>query len=75
LGVTAIVLLLLAWVGSLSAQTFRGSISGSVVDPSGAAVPNIQIEASNEATGVTYTTKTSSSGQYLFEDLPLVIME
>jgi hypothetical protein len=70
-GVAAIVLLLLAWAGSLSAQTFRGSISGLVVDPSGAAVPNIEVKASNEATGVTYTTKTSSSGQYLFEDLPL----
>jgi hypothetical protein len=64
-------LLLLAWAGSLAAQTFRGSISGTVVDPSGAVVPNLTIAATHEATGVTYTTKTSSSGQYLFEDLPL----
>jgi hypothetical protein len=47
LGVTAIVLLLLAWAGPLSAQTFRGSISGSVVDPSDAVVSNVQVVATN----------------------------
>ena len=35
---------------ALSAQEFRGSISGRIVDPSGAAVPHAVVEARNAAT-------------------------
>lgn len=53
------------------AQTFRGSISGNLQDPSGAAVAGATITATQEGTGVARTTVSSSTGDYTFADLPL----
>jgi hypothetical protein len=55
----------------LLAQTFRGAISGTITDASGAVVPNAQVVASDTATGITYKSVTSSAGDYAFQDLPL----
>ena len=46
----------------LLAQEAGGTISGTVVDPSGAAVPNAEITIVNLATGVKRTVKTNSAG-------------
>jgi carboxypeptidase family protein len=43
-----------------------GSISGTVVDPSGAAVPGAKITATNIDTGATRQTTTSADGSYAF---------
>jgi hypothetical protein len=48
----------------LSAQVIKGSISGTVVDPSGAVIPGAEVQATNVATGSTVTTKTESSGLF-----------
>jgi len=61
----------LVLVTSLLAQTFRGSISGSVVDASSAAVPNASIQAVNKATGLAFNTASSESGDFLIPNLPL----
>jgi len=53
------------------AQTFRGGINGSVTDATGAVVPNAEVTATDTATGVVHTTKSSSAGDFLFQDLPL----
>jgi hypothetical protein len=53
------------------AQTFRGAINGTVVDPSGAMVSGATVKATNNATGVSLTTTTTSGGQFSFQDLPL----
>ena len=53
------------------AQTFRGGINGTLADKSDAAVPNTQVTATDEGTGVVHTTLTSDSGGYSFQDLPL----
>jgi len=50
--VIAIVIVLSLAVG-MNAQTFRGAINGTVVDPSGAAVPNAAVKAMESATGLT----------------------
>src|SRR5271155_5321676 len=68
-GATAIVLALIVLAGH--AQTFRGSINGSVTDPSGASVPNAQVKATEASTGLDHTTNTTNDGQYSFQDLPL----
>ena len=47
------------------------SLSGTVTDPTGAAVPNAKVVASNQATGVESTTQTGGSGAYLFSSLPI----
>ncbi len=46
-----------------------GSIQGSVLDPSGAAVPNAVVTLTEQSTQVTLTTKTSSSGTYAFPNI------
>ena len=48
----------------LEAQEFRGLITGQVVDPSGAVVPNATITALREGTHQPYTAQTNSSGAY-----------
>ena len=53
------------------AQTFRGAISGSLQDQTGAAIPNAPVTATDEGTGVVRTTVSSSTGDYTFTDLPL----
>src|ERR1700676_5218583 len=52
-------------------QTFRGAINGTVADPSGAVVAGAAVKATNNATGVTLDTTTTSDGQFSFQDLPL----
>src|SRR5215831_9664256 len=64
-------LLTLSFVVSASSQTFRGAINGTVADPSGAAVPNATVKATEVATGIDHTTVTTSEGQFAFQDIPL----
>ncbi len=52
-------------------QTFRGGINGTLADKSDAAIPDTQVTATDEETGVAHTTMTSKSGGYSFQDLPL----
>ena len=54
-----------------SAQTFRGGISGIVADQTSAVVPSAILKATNQATGLAYTTTSSSAGEFSFTDLPL----
>ncbi len=53
------------------AQTFRGSIDGTVTDATGAVVSGAQVEAIDSATGSKHDTTSSSSGEFSFPDLPL----
>ncbi len=48
----------------LSAQEFRGSITGSVTDPTGTPIPNVAITAQEERTGTISEAKSDASGQY-----------
>jgi hypothetical protein len=51
------------------AQIDTGSIVGSILDPSGAAVPKAAITVTNEATHEVFNTVSNSSGQYQFTGL------
>jgi hypothetical protein len=62
---------LLALPAAALGQTFRGGISGTVTDTSGAVVPNAQVEAIEIATNTSYKTLTSSAGEFAFNNLPL----
>lgn len=65
-------LALLALLGTtLFGQTSTSSISGTVVDPSGAVVPAAAVSATNEATGVTYRQVTTQAGLYAFNAIPV----
>src|SRR5262249_56937658 len=50
--------------GALFAQGENGTIVGTVVDASGAAVPGTNIVIKNNETGATITLTTSEAGQY-----------
>ncbi|MBV9608424.1 MAG: carboxypeptidase regulatory-like domain-containing protein, partial [Acidobacteria bacterium] len=61
----------LVLVTALSAQTTTGRISGRVTDESGASVPNVKVNLTNEATGVGRDTNTNESGDYSFLEVPV----
>jgi hypothetical protein len=54
-----------------SGQTFRGGISGTVTDQSGAVVPGAQVTAVETATSLSYKALASSAGEFAFTNLPL----
>jgi hypothetical protein len=48
----------------------NGTISGTITDPSGAAISGATVTAKNTLNGVSQTTKTNTTGGYLFSDMP-----
>ena len=64
-------ILLMLFVCAAEAQTFRGSINGTVTDPSGGVVPNAQVKATETATGSEHNTTTTGDGSFAFQDLSL----
>ena len=57
--------------GAVLAQTFRGTILGTVSDSSGAAVPGANVTIKNLDTGLTRTVTTSEDGSYAAPELPI----
>jgi len=53
------------------AQTFRGTVSGTVVDAQNAVIANADIQLTNPATGATLRAKSSASGDFNFPELPV----
>jgi hypothetical protein len=66
--VTIFVLLTAA---AVMAQTFRGTILGTVTDPSGAVVSGATVKVRNVGTGQERTTTTSADGSYAIPELPI----
>lgn len=64
-------LLVLANGLAARAQSVSSSIQGTVVDPSGAAVPDANVELTNMATGVKFQTQTNAAGNYFFPSVAL----
>ena len=56
--------------GSSKAQVGTSSITGTVLDSQGLAVVAAKIVATNEATGASYPSQTTSSGEYSISGLP-----
>ncbi|HWY47849.1 MAG TPA: TonB-dependent receptor [Bryobacteraceae bacterium] len=54
---------------NLNGQVISGDLVGTVTDASSAAVPNVTVTATNDATGVKSTTTTNASGEYRFTNL------
>src|SRR5437764_515993 len=63
-------LLLLECSVSVRAQSDRGTLTGAVADPTGAAVIDTSVTAVNSATGVSTATSTGSDGTYTIPLLP-----
>src|SRR5271155_2430812 len=56
---------------SLSAQTFRGTILGTVTDAQGAVAAGAKVTVKNVGTGLERTTETSADGSYALPELPI----
>jgi hypothetical protein len=58
--------LILLIAASTFAQTTNATLSGTIADPTGARVPNVQVTAQNVQTGVVLTNVTNEAGLYVF---------
>jgi len=67
--VSALVLALFATVQPALADNLYASIRGSVTDPTGAAVPNAKVVATNADTGIQTTVTSNQTGAYVFPQL------
>ena len=70
-GVSFLAVLLALIPAAVLAQTGAGSITGLIVDESGAAVPGVTVTATNQATNVAYVAVTNGSGNYT---IPSVVL-
>ena len=59
----------LLFATALVAQTFRGTILGTVTDASGAVVPGATVKVHNTNTGLDRSTQTSADGSYTVSEL------
>src|ERR1041385_2120996 len=55
----------------VSAQTFRGTILGTVTDPNGALVAGAKVTAKNTSTSLERSTTTDDAGNYTVAELPI----
>ncbi len=65
------VFLLVSLATVTNAQTFRGAISGTVTDPTGAALSGAAVKVTNEDTGLVRELTAGTNGDFAFQDLPL----
>ncbi len=52
------------------AQTVSGNVTGIATDASGAAIPKVSVDATNQGTGVKTTTVANERGEFRFDNLP-----
>ena len=64
-------LVMLAWSVPAHAQTFRGTILGTVTDSAGLSVAGATVTVKNTGTGLTRTVSTSDDGTYSVPELPI----
>src|SRR5437762_9268436 len=69
--VALVMLALISVAPRAIAQTIDGNLTGTIVDPTGATVPNATVEITNTATGIKSSVKTGVDGLYRFNNLPV----
>ncbi|MEO7145503.1 MAG: carboxypeptidase-like regulatory domain-containing protein [Bryobacteraceae bacterium] len=65
----ALCLLAACWQSEASGQGLTGQISGSVADPTGAAVVGANVQIANRETGQTRSVKSDTQGHFVFTEL------
>ena len=55
---------------ALAQSTTSGSVIGTVVDPSGAVMPNVTVKLRNPVTGYSQTAVADGAGVYRFNNVP-----
>src|SRR5947209_1764720 len=59
----------------MAAQTFRGSIQGTVTDASGAIVSGATVTVANHDTGFTRTVTSNEEGEWRVSELPIGVYD
>ena len=67
IAVLAILALIFTYSPTSFAQTTRGTVTGTITDPSGAVIPNAEVTLYAPATNVKSTVQTNGAGVYRFE--------
>ena len=65
----AIALIVVSLVGPAMAQGTTSRVVGTVLDPNGAIIVEATVTLTNEATKVSFSTRTTSAGTYVFESV------
>ncbi|MGC1297454.1 MAG: carboxypeptidase-like regulatory domain-containing protein, partial [Alloacidobacterium sp.] len=60
-----------ASISILNAQTFRGTLLGTVTDATGAVIPGASVSVKNMDTGIERTTESNSDGAFTVPELPV----
>lgn len=58
-------------VPSAKADNLYASVRGTVIDQTGASVPDVKLTATNRATGISYSSTSDANGVYAFLQLPI----
>jgi hypothetical protein len=66
-----VVFFLLSFSALVHAQTALGTITGTVVDQQGAAMPNVEVVATNTGTNLPFRAATNESGVYVIPSVPV----
>ncbi|MGO9123716.1 MAG: TonB-dependent receptor domain-containing protein [Terriglobales bacterium] len=68
---TLVLVAVLVTATAVFAQTFRGTVLGTVTDQSGAVISGAKVSVKNANTGLERTTQTSADGNYSVSELPI----
>jgi hypothetical protein len=63
-------IILLGFSAPVMGQAVNATLLGTVTDSSGAAVSNVKVTITETNTGISHTSRTNDSGNYVFPDLP-----
>jgi hypothetical protein len=64
-------IVVLLFAGLVNAQTIRGTVLGTIMDSTGAAIPAAQVVIKNQGTAQTRTTTSGEAGTYTVPELPV----
>ena len=65
-----LIAMILSLCGALIAQSDRGTLTGTILDPGGAVIPGAAITLTNPATGVVNRTESTVTGAYTIPSVP-----
>jgi carboxypeptidase family protein len=65
----------LAFIATAHSQTSRGTVTGTVLDPSGAAIKDANITLTSQQTGIRLSTRSNEAGVYRFDAVDLAVYD
>ena len=72
---TVVLILMLFAAAMCPAQDISGTLTGIVKDPTGAVIPNAQVQATNTGTQARFETSSDSTGAYSLRSIPIGVYQ